>query len=145
MVCRRLAGSPGRCHALLPWLPKRGQSNHGQRSEDESVGYLWLAHCLVASSNYMEVIEAIHGAQEIWKKQEMTALLGFACAQMGLPDEAQAVLDEPRIRGERGTDPRSGFTGESGRQRSGNRGGTTSCLFERRPIYEAPDTDFIRP
>jgi hypothetical protein len=31
MVCHRLAGSPRRYHALLPWLPKRGQSNYSAR------------------------------------------------------------------------------------------------------------------
>jgi TolB-like protein len=57
-------------------------------------GYQWLPHCLVANSNYVEGIEASHKAQEVWKKQEMTALRGVAYAKMGQPDKAREVLQE---------------------------------------------------
>jgi tetratricopeptide (TPR) repeat protein len=57
-------------------------------------GYFWLAHCLVANSNYMEGVEATFKAQEVWKKQEMTALRAFAYAKMGQPEKAREGLQE---------------------------------------------------
>jgi tetratricopeptide (TPR) repeat protein len=57
-------------------------------------GYFWLAHCLVANGNYEEGIEATHKAQEVWKKQEMTALRGYAYAKMGQPEKAREILRE---------------------------------------------------
>jgi len=57
-------------------------------------GYLWLAHCLVANGDYAEGIEATRKAQEVWKKQEMTALRAFAYTRMGQPENAREVLQE---------------------------------------------------
>jgi tetratricopeptide (TPR) repeat protein len=57
-------------------------------------GYFWLAHCLVANSNYLEGIEATVKAQEVWKKQEMTALRAVAYAKMGQPEKAREALQE---------------------------------------------------
>jgi tetratricopeptide (TPR) repeat protein len=57
-------------------------------------GYQWLAHCLVANSNYVEGIEATYKAQEDWEKQEITALRAVAFAQMGQAEKAREVLEE---------------------------------------------------
>ena len=57
-------------------------------------GYFWLAHCLVANSNYVEGIDATFKAQEVWKKQEMTALRAVAYAKMGQPEKSREVLQE---------------------------------------------------
>jgi serine/threonine protein kinase len=57
-------------------------------------GYQWLAHCLVANGEYLEGIEATYRAQEVWKKQEMTALRAVAYAKMGQLNEARQVLQE---------------------------------------------------
>ena len=61
---------------------------------DHPEGYQWLAHCLVANSNYVDGIEATYKAQKLWKKQEMTALRGVAYAKMGQPEKAREVLQE---------------------------------------------------
>ncbi|HEY5911217.1 MAG TPA: serine/threonine-protein kinase [Verrucomicrobiae bacterium] len=57
-------------------------------------GYFWLAHCLVAAREFEAGLEAIQKAQEVWKKQEMTALKGYAYARMGQPEKARQVLQE---------------------------------------------------
>ncbi len=57
-------------------------------------GYFWLAHCLVANGEFEAGQEAIQKAQEVWKKQEMTALKGYAYARMGQSDKAREVLHE---------------------------------------------------
>jgi tetratricopeptide (TPR) repeat protein len=54
--------------------------------------YFWLAHCLVAKGEFEAGFEAIEKAQEVWKKQEMTALKGYAYARMGQPEKAREVL-----------------------------------------------------
>ncbi len=57
-------------------------------------GHFWQAHCLVAQGDFAAGLQAIDMAQEAWKKQEMTALKGFAYAKMGNHAKAQEVLRE---------------------------------------------------
>ncbi|MFO1497569.1 MAG: protein kinase [Verrucomicrobiota bacterium] len=57
-------------------------------------GYFWLAHCLVANGDFDEGLSAVEKAQGDWKKQEMTALKGWAYAQMGQPQKARDILQE---------------------------------------------------
>jgi tetratricopeptide (TPR) repeat protein len=56
--------------------------------------YQLLAHCLVGNGEYESGIEATYKAQELWKKQEMTALRAVAYAKMGQPEKAREVLQE---------------------------------------------------
>jgi tetratricopeptide (TPR) repeat protein len=72
-------------------------------------GHFWLAHCLVAKGDYEPGIQAIEAAQKVWKKQEMTALLGVAYAGMGLTNKAQGVLKELRQFEQTGTGLRPYF------------------------------------
>ncbi len=57
-------------------------------------GYFWLVHCLVAKGDFEQGLEAIQKAQGVWKKQEMTALKGYAYARMGQPEKAREALRE---------------------------------------------------
>jgi tetratricopeptide (TPR) repeat protein len=59
---------------------------------DHAEGHLLLAHCLIAMDDYTNGIQSIHDAQKVWERQEMTALLAFAYARMGQPDQAREIL-----------------------------------------------------
>lgn len=61
---------------------------------DHAEGYFWLAHCLVAKGDYEQGIPAIQKAQEVWEKQELIALLGFAYARMNQTEEARKILQK---------------------------------------------------
>ena len=56
--------------------------------------YLFIAHSLVAKRDYSAGIEAIAKAREMFDRQELLALLGFAYARMGEPARAREVLNE---------------------------------------------------
>jgi pentatricopeptide repeat protein len=58
------------------------------------LGYLSLVHCLLGQDDFESALEAIQKAQEVWPKQEMLGLRGYAYARMGRPDKAREVLRE---------------------------------------------------
>jgi TolB-like protein len=58
------------------------------------LGYLSLVHCLLGQDDFEPALEAIQKAQEVWPKQEMLGLRGYAYARMGQPDKAREVLRE---------------------------------------------------
>lgn len=57
-------------------------------------GYISLAHGLVANGEFEEGLQVIEQAQEVWPRQEMIALRGYAYARMGQPGKAREVLRE---------------------------------------------------
>ncbi|MBI3418210.1 MAG: tetratricopeptide repeat protein [Verrucomicrobia bacterium] len=63
---------------------------------DEYNLHYWRAHCLVGKGEYDAGIDAIKQAEDIWPRQELKALLGYAYARMGRSEKAREVLGRLR-------------------------------------------------